>query len=58
MPMEMIDLYVADFINKNELLRKYYKWREKNYPDLPFKEKSLYLSDEDERLIEKYLGHN
>jgi len=57
MPMDMVDLYVADFINKNELLRKYYIWRENNYPDLPFKEKNPYLSDRDEWLISKILDN-
>ena len=38
MPFDMIDLYVADFINKAKTLRQYYKWREFHYPDLPFKD--------------------
>lgn len=59
MPMDMIDFYVADFINQCKLLANFNSWKKREDKGLAArKKKSLYLSDADEDLIKKYLGHH
>lgn len=59
MPMDMIDFYVADFINQCKLLSNFNNWKKREDKGLINKKRaSLYLSNDDEALIQKYLGHH
>ena len=37
MPYDLIDRAVADFGYQMGMMKKFYEWKEKKYPNLPFK---------------------